>query len=186
MIMDGLLIQAMTHIAEHPDEWDQTQWLCQTKACLAGRICLLAGATPAPHRAEAGALSSTVEYHGQYISAPELAQLLTGLTDSEAHWLWNADRSIHELYGTVSRIALDCAPTWWYPPSDDAIGVMYRTPDHQPVLGVHRRTVFIHHAGHWERRDHPTRSLARDWTAERARRNGFTPTTSTGSKEARV
>jgi hypothetical protein len=36
---------ALAHIDEHPEDWDQSQWVCGTHACVAGRICLQAGIT---------------------------------------------------------------------------------------------------------------------------------------------
>ena len=36
----AVLDAALAHIDAHPDEWDQSAWVCGTSACVAGRIVL--------------------------------------------------------------------------------------------------------------------------------------------------
>ena len=45
-INKDLLRETLAYIEAHPEEWDQTKWLCGTTACFAGRACLLSGDRP--------------------------------------------------------------------------------------------------------------------------------------------
>jgi len=43
---EELAYATLDYIREHPEEWDQDYYICETSACFAGRACLLAGLSP--------------------------------------------------------------------------------------------------------------------------------------------
>jgi hypothetical protein len=38
-----LVEKVLDHLREHPQEWDQDQWFCETTACFGGRALLMSG-----------------------------------------------------------------------------------------------------------------------------------------------
>lgn len=38
-----LVEKVLDHLRQHPEEWDQDQWFCETTACFGGRALLMSG-----------------------------------------------------------------------------------------------------------------------------------------------
>ena len=182
-MIPGILDQAMTHIINSPDQWEQGQWFCGTAACLAGRICLLAGAQPIdPDRTDQYD-SGMVVYGGEEVHASQLAQHLAGLTGWEAARLWGADNTMPELYQMANAIGLDLALSCWMPATDEHAGPAWLDDGFNAVIVVHRRTTAMARDGHWHIKHHPSRELAAAWASEQAQRFGYRPLTPDPSKD---
>jgi hypothetical protein len=81
-----LLEATMQYILDHPEEWDQSTFICGTAACFAGRAALLSG-------------WSIEEIHNAADSCEmysEGAKLL-GLTYVEAHCLFRSENTVPAL-----------------------------------------------------------------------------------------
>jgi hypothetical protein len=155
----------MQHIEAHPEEWDQAQWICGTRACLAGRIVLQAGATPDPDVPK-GWSSDLAILDGYGVSIPDAARRIAGLTWAEGQHLFHASVTLEEMCHDTTRItndlAMDCNPYgsmrlhhhWW----TDATGAT--------IVSAHRRTVFVYDAPRHTIIDFPTRALAYDYASD--------------------
>lgn len=175
-MVPGILDQAITHIINHPGEWDQSAWFCGTKACLAGRVCLLAGAQPLDTEPGDGFDLGMVGYQGEIFQARELAAQLAGLTEWEAYRLWRSDNTMPELYELVNTVGLDLALPCWAPATDESYGPRWADEDGRPCLSVHRRSVAYTVNGLWRIRHHPSRLLAVSWADEYADKHHLTLT----------
>lgn len=168
------LEMAMAHIEAHPEEWDQSKWICGTKACLAGRIALMAGAVPAEHglRTDVG---RTVTFDGRAWDVRELAVELAGITSWEAQHLFNAGRTLPELRHDTQRLSADLALTC--SPTDTMIEAEYYYTNEVGYIcaASHRRTSFIKDNGMTTITDHRTRLDAYAWAAAEALKYDLTP-----------
>lgn len=165
-----LLDQAMSQIISHPETWEQNQWFCGTKACLAGHVCLLAGAVPMHDDASGRYVDGDVIYQGEMRCVAGLARQLTGITHWEAVWLWYGGRTMPELYECVNRLTRDIAPQFWTPVYYTGDGAHYTDRTGAVQLAVHRRTTAVWSMGWWQHKVHPSRALAQQWAAETASR----------------
>jgi hypothetical protein len=163
-----LLETAMRQIISHPETWDQENWFCGTKACLAGHIVLAAGATRPEHLVEDTEYGDEVLYQGEVYPAARLARILTGIAPSEAAWLWEARRTMPELYEAVNLLTRDIALPSWYPGLSDHDGPAYVNHARLPRIVVHRRTVAKWDGAGWYRCIAPSRHLAHQTAAELA------------------
>jgi hypothetical protein len=80
------LVQVMNHILEHPETWDQGHWHCGTKHCIAGHAQLMAGK------------EENID------TVKKDAREWLGLSEYEAAWLFDPDRTKKELYDYVSAV----------------------------------------------------------------------------------
>lgn len=174
-MIPGLLDQALTQIINHPDTWDQSDWFCGTKACLAGHICLLAGAKPLNSSDPDVQDMGIVTYDGTTRTAFLLAEQLCGLLRWEGTWMWAADRTMPDLYEAVTRISNDQALTCWRPATDQHDGPQWIDGDGWQQIIVHRASTADWCRDHWQIKHHPTRQLARSWAAGIAHRHGLAP-----------
>lgn len=109
-----LLQKTMDHIEAHPEEWDQANWFCGTKACFAGHAVLLAGAQKVddPNLAACGFL---VPYDGEPViilsGAPMTgvgtrAKQLLGLTEDESGALFRGGNTMDDLRARVAELVV--------------------------------------------------------------------------------
>lgn len=80
-----LLEETLTHIRDHPEEWDQAEWICGSAACFAGRSVLLSGAR------QAGSWGWCVFPGENVASVRTVARDLLGITNNEAYNLFHCD-----------------------------------------------------------------------------------------------
>ena len=90
----ALLATAVNHILAHPETWDQQEWHCGTKHCIAGHCELLATGKET-----------------RYTS--DIAQELLGITVAEADWLFDARRTLREIYGFAEAMLSDTRFDRW-------------------------------------------------------------------------
>lgn len=154
-----LLTLAMRHIVNHPDQYDQEVWFCGTKACLAGRIALIAGACFVDNPV-LGEMAECVEFDGSTHHPADLAERLAHLYQWEARWLWNAQRTMPELYREVNRLERGLAPTFWNPHDMAGNGGTWRDQDGRLLVAVHRGTVYKARSQHSTYTDYPDQSTA--------------------------
>src|SRR5574337_895338 len=128
-------------VIAHPREWRQESWFCGTAACLAGRMCLMAGATPLPH-ATVDANAGIVAYGSRTLPAYELAAELAGLYDREADWLFSPDRTMPELYRAVNRLERGLALDAWDHNAWESDGGVWVNDNHNVILARHRATTW--------------------------------------------
>lgn len=143
-----LLYDAMLMHEQYQSRVTNTAWINGDRACLAGRIVLLAGATVSRTglRPEIG---RTVDYQGRKRDVPELAAEIAGLTAMEARWLFHWRRTLPEIRSAVNDIRDDRAITgrpYWI---DTEADHRFITPGGVILAAAHRRTVFLRMAGKW-------------------------------------
>jgi hypothetical protein len=163
------LTAAMTHIINHPEEWDQQDWFCGTKACLAGRICLQVGYVPE--------LIDTVDYTGWVVrrggevySPRDAACAVAGLYRWEAEWLFHPHRTMPELYAAVNRLERDLALETWGARPEYADGGFWVDTPGDTIIGVHRGTSWWCHRSGVQLYDHSSPEAARKYADTIARR----------------
>lgn len=114
MINKDLLRKTLSYIEEHPSEWDQQRWVCDTVACFAGRACLLSDYEPCefsgqlivahkgddPDDLETG----WVRRGGQMYSVESAARNLLGLDEQQADKLFAMDNDLDDLREIVSDL----------------------------------------------------------------------------------
>lgn len=74
-----LLRAAVNNILDHPETFDQTQWHCGTKHCIAGH-CQILGGRPQNSRAASD------------------AEEMLGISKDDADWLFAGHRSLPEIH----------------------------------------------------------------------------------------
>lgn len=158
------LSEAVRHIVNHPSEWDQEVWVCGTTACLAGRICLLAGATfkksgpgmTDPDMAVLGDRGTTIS---------DMAARLAHLYPWEARWLFDAGRTMPELVTEVGRLERGLALSSWSPDRTPSNGGVYCDDAGIIQVARHRATTYYRNSHMTPFRDHPTPEYARQYVS---------------------
>jgi hypothetical protein len=81
----------MGHVRAHPEEHGQGLWICGTRACIAGRACLLAGYEPVSlvSREPIGAVEVRNPDTGEELYVWDAAEQLMQLTHDEAAVLFD-------------------------------------------------------------------------------------------------
>lgn len=111
-----LAYRTLDYIDAHPDEWDQTGWVCGTKACFAGWAVFLSGGRVSgtswdPRVADVYPNSPAKAYEGW--SVDEAAQYLLGvedidgglyLVDQGVAWLFDGEHTRETLGKCVEQI----------------------------------------------------------------------------------
>lgn len=155
------LSDAMALIISQPHRWNQQKWFCGSTACLAGHICLDAGAEPLYTSADDD-LSGVVRYQGDTRNAGRLAQDLAGLTRWESQFLFWGGRTMPELYEAVSRLERDLALHHYISYLRHGDGGFWTDPDGLLQVARHRSTVYRLYDGRPMLTDHATRALAHE------------------------
>lgn len=161
-MIPGILAKAMAHIDAHPEEWEPRVWLCGTKACLAGRIVLMAGAVPG-YGYESGYSVHNVTYKDEVRHVSDVAEQIAGLTHAEAQYLFDLERTRDELRQATARLTEDLAI--------EASASKYMADHHNTwrdlngttIVSAHRRTAFVVNVGSWTSIDFPDRETAYNW-----------------------
>lgn len=94
-----LLRDTLDHIETHPQEWDQSDWWCETTACFAGHAALLAGADLVDEATQ------KVTYDGKRMHISDAAQLALRLSDREAVRLFAGSNDLGDLRRIVAELA---------------------------------------------------------------------------------
>ena len=104
--------KTIEHIEAHPEEWEQSEWICKTGMCYAGHSAHFAGAE-APEGRWGDALSARVtgpaidEFSTPYdgwVHISDYAQHVLGLADGEAARMFWSDNSLDDLRGMVTSL----------------------------------------------------------------------------------
>lgn len=93
---------SMTHIVDHPEEWDQTQWVCGSAACFAGRGLLNHGYRVFYNAAEDRHMASK---DGVLTDVASAAAKLYGITGMDAKILFSSINTLDTLQGMVKDLA---------------------------------------------------------------------------------
>jgi hypothetical protein len=90
---------ALEYIEEHPNEWYQGTWRCQTACCFAGHVVVSAGGLKwaAPDGSEVNVPAGTM-----FVS--DLAQQLLGLSPAESWTLFRASNKIRDIRAAINRL----------------------------------------------------------------------------------
>lgn len=100
----ALLEETLTYIRDHPEEWDQTKWVCGTAACFAGRAALLSGHTvPQTHTTHVTDMVGWFRTDGDE-RVGEVAERELGITFDQAEDLFNATNTMDDLEHVVKNI----------------------------------------------------------------------------------
>lgn len=166
-----ILKEAMAFQEAHPGLRLISRWIDQDRASLAGRICLVAGATPVPPGTDDDT-GRIVTFEGRRHEVPQLARDLTGLTNNEANWLFHWIRTGDEQHIAVDALLQDRAipgrPYW-----------AYRDCHHRWIssggfvqVAQQRRTVYLLEPGGWQAYDCHDPASAYRWAGNKAREMG--------------
>lgn len=163
------LSTAMRHIVNHPETWNQAIWICNTTACLAGHIALQGGAQLIEDLPE-NVDGQYVEYQGMICPVRDVATQIARLTEVESAYLFNAQRTMPELYAAVNRLERDLALEIWDPCISHDWRV--RWVDHAGFtqVAVHRCSVWVRTNLAGRIVDHPRRTYAVHHAADIAAR----------------
>lgn len=96
----GLLEATMQYIIDHPEEHDQTWWVCDTTACFAGHAAQLAGWRPII----IAGYCSLVAKDCRDLRVCEAAQNELGLTDEQAAALFSGRNDVEDLQRMVKDL----------------------------------------------------------------------------------
>lgn len=101
-----LLDRTLAYIEEHPEEWDQKEWVCGSTACFAGNALLLEGLERI--RTSNGRLLSRTDLQvpstGASVEIAETAKCALGLTDMQARTLFAGFNNMAALRQMVANI----------------------------------------------------------------------------------
>lgn len=95
------LRRTMSHIMENPWEWEQDSWVCDTKACFAGRTCLLEGYVPCGR--ETAHFWDKDIIVNRRVHCHDLAQELLQLSQADSQELFYLNNSIDRLQELVEQ-----------------------------------------------------------------------------------
>lgn len=166
-----ILKEAMAFQEAHPGMRLASRWIDGERASLAGRICLVAGATVVPTGTDDDT-GRLVTYEGRRHEVPQLARDLTGLVNSEANWLFHWIRT-----GDEQRIAIDALledraipgrPYWTY---RDCHHRWISTGGFVQAAQMRRSVYLLEHTG-WQAYDCKSTPSAHQWAANQARAMG--------------
>jgi hypothetical protein len=87
-------------IEAHPEEWEQSEWICETGMCYAGHAAHIAGADLAEPSFAAKAWGPD----GDGIHISDYAQTVLGLGDGEATRMFFSENSLADLRGMVDDL----------------------------------------------------------------------------------
>lgn len=121
-----LLDRTLQYIEDHPEEWNQGEWVCNTAACFAGNALLLQGlrriwvdVAALGETCDCGCRDGLPEVDGKVLASgnqlqvpktgeevriSDTAQCALGLTDEEAFNLFSAGNSMAGLKSNVAKI----------------------------------------------------------------------------------
>jgi hypothetical protein len=116
-----LLERTLTYIRDHPEEWDQGHWICNTTACFAGHAILLDGVEITNRLPSNWGMYST---RSGEIDVSVSAEQRLGLTRQQANTLFWCKNRLDDL----ERIAKDIineaqderVASWGTTPPDEA------------------------------------------------------------------
>jgi hypothetical protein len=112
----------MQYIGDHPEEWDQEMWWCESTACFAGHVaarngCHLNVTSPHPYRLRSVMTHSPcyprlTPLYDQVVDDParkpitvrEYARDVLGLTDEEADLLFSGSNELEDLQHIVKGL----------------------------------------------------------------------------------
>jgi hypothetical protein len=123
-----LIDDVMHHIDTHPEEHDQSEWFCETTACVAGHVALLSGWRPvftAPCElawCDCHTATGRVEKDGESRTVSVLAQELLGIDVDTADRLFYGGNTVDDLHQVVKELhGAPHQPLSWEPkPSEDS------------------------------------------------------------------
>jgi hypothetical protein len=99
----ALLKATLRYIELHPEEWEQSLWICETTACFAGTACLLMGGKRIFRKGELSD-DESVRVGRKRRLVMEMAQEVLDLNSNDASWLFNATNSLSELRRMVNEL----------------------------------------------------------------------------------
>lgn len=115
-----LLEKTLGHIEEHPEEWNQNSWVCETAACFAGNALLLeglervystdmicgcgCGEVVGHHPSPQLNVSLLKTKDGESYNIRQLATCVLGLTEDEARDLFCGSNSMKTLRWRVAEL----------------------------------------------------------------------------------
>lgn len=91
----ALLETVLTHIQDHPETHDQTEWLCGTSACFAGWAALLSGYQKVHPMTATYVVKSGEDYAPDHVR--EVAERLLDLSPSDSDVLFSATNTAEDL-----------------------------------------------------------------------------------------
>lgn len=161
------LRNALDDIAAHPEDHDQSVWICGTTACLAGRIVLRAGWQPVTKDPDYGDDAAYRVTKGDDIDfVPDVATRIIGLRAQEGAVLWDARNTLDDLHAQVMRLEADQSIYTRMSLPDDAYEHAWTDRHEQTILAAHRRTTYWRKGGCIEQKDWPTRAEALDYVLD--------------------
>jgi hypothetical protein len=98
-----LLDAVVAHIEAHPEQHDQSEWICGTAACVAGHAALLGGWKPVfnppcgTEGCDCHLTTSLVEKDGQRRGVDLVAVNLLGLAAGTAYELFRGDNTLADI-----------------------------------------------------------------------------------------
>ena len=98
-----LLKATLSYIELHPEEWDQTSWICDTTACFAGTACLLGGGKRIFRKGELSD-DESVRVGRKRRLVMEMAQEVLDLNSREADRLFNPCNNLSQLRRLVNEL----------------------------------------------------------------------------------
>jgi hypothetical protein len=104
VINKDLLRETLAYIEVHPEEWDQTKWICDTTACFAGRACLLSGDRPHGSVYEDGERGIVSFGTNSWGAIRHRAEELLGLTWIESERLFSMSNTLDDLRRIVAEL----------------------------------------------------------------------------------
>jgi len=105
VINKDLLRETLAYIEAHPEEWDQTKWICESVACFAGRACLLSGDRPIfDPKWRFEAMRVAVGELGHDVGVRRRATDLLGIDEWQADDLFAQKNTLNDLRRIVAEL----------------------------------------------------------------------------------
>lgn len=100
-----LLRKVLEHIEAHPQEWEQSEWRCETGMCFAGTCVDILGAKWAyPADINDTDLAALIEWDGERRTCWDVARSELGLTDDQVGRLFRAENTLDDLRRYVAAL----------------------------------------------------------------------------------